>query len=83
MDAPGGRPDIAPYPDWTARFLVHQAADQRAHTLANADLAGSFSAHYREPEDGPYRGLGTDRLISIQERPSFWSDPAATPASAP
>ena len=75
MEAPGGRPDIAPYPDWTARFLVHQAADQRAFMLANADLAGSFSAHYREPEDGPYRGLGADRLISIQERPSFWADP--------
>jgi hypothetical protein len=71
MAGPGGRPDIAPYPDWTARFLATQDGAARAYMLACGDHAGTFWGHFREPEDGPYKGLGADRLISIQERPSF------------
>jgi PKD repeat protein len=88
MGAPGGRPDIAPYPDWTARFLTQQRADERAFLLANADLAGSFWFHIREPEgatlpDGSPAGLGPDRLISIKQRPDWWFDGRGNPGQIP
>lgn len=65
MGATGGRPEIAPYPDWAAAYLVHQTANQRQTTLVNGDLAGSWPAHIRNTD-------GT--LISIDDRPDFWLD---------
>jgi hypothetical protein len=65
MPSHGGRPEIAPYPDWTARYLVHRGAVQREYVLAHGDLAGSWPMHIREA-DG--------RLISLDERPNFWLD---------
>ena len=65
MSSHGGRPEIAPYPDWTARYLVHKNPTQRRYVMANGSLAGSWPMHIREP-DG--------RLISIDERPGFWLD---------
>lgn len=66
MNAHGGRPEIAPYPDWTAQYLVHKRPDQRAYVLRHGELAGSFGIHIKQP-DGR-------RLISIDERPNFWLD---------
>ena len=45
-----GGPDAAPFPDWTARYLVHKDARQRAFVLANGDLSGSWPVHVREAE---------------------------------
>ena len=59
------RPEIAPYPDWAARYLVHKNPVQRQFVLANGDLGGSWRVHIREI-DG--------RLVSIDERPNFWLD---------
>lgn len=66
MNAHGGRPEIAPYPDWTAQYLVHKRQDQRAYVLRHGELAGSFGIHIKEA-DGR-------RLISIDEHPNFWLD---------
>lgn len=74
MTAHGGRQELAPYPDWAARYLVHRDPMQRAYVLAHGDLAGSWPVHLREPADGPKDGLGTNRLVSIDERPNFWID---------
>lgn len=66
MPAHGGRSEVAPYPDWTARYLVHKDPTMRRYVLAHGDLAGSWPVHIREPADG--------RLVSIDERPNFWLD---------
>ena len=66
MGSPGGRPDVAPYTDWTARYLVHHRPEQLKYLLRTADLARSWPIHLREPNDG--------RLVSLSERPKFWFD---------
>jgi hypothetical protein len=65
MGAPGGRPEIAPYPDWAARFLVHERGSARAYVLGTGDCSGSEPFHIRE-SDGS--------LVSIDARPQFWLD---------
>jgi chitobiase/beta-hexosaminidase-like protein/Big-like domain-containing protein len=77
MSDHGGRAELAPLPDWTARYLVHKDPAQRAFVLANGDLAGSWPMHVREAETGSRRGLGTERLISLDERPNLWLDERA------
>jgi hypothetical protein len=77
MPAHGGRPELAPYPDWTARYLVHKNPKQLRFVLAHGDLAGSWPVHLREPERGRFKGLGKGRLVSIDQRPNFWLDKRA------
>jgi hypothetical protein len=83
MPSPGGRPELAPYPDWTARYLVHKGPSQRQFVLANGDLAGSWPVHLRESANGPWKGLGAGRLVSVDERPNFWLDDRAAPGNKP
>lgn len=66
MSAPGGRPEIAPYPNWTAQYLVRQRPEQRAYMLASADLSGSWRGHITEA-DG-------QTLISLDAYPTYWLD---------
>jgi len=66
MDAHGGRPELAPYPDWTAQFLVHQTAAQRAYVVRHGELAGSWGMHIRE-QDG--------RVPHIDTYAYYWLDP--------
>jgi hypothetical protein len=65
MPQHGGRPEIAPYPDWTARYVAHRNPTQGRFVLANGDLAGSWPVHVREPDGS---------LVSIDKRPGFWLD---------
>jgi hypothetical protein len=44
----GGRPEIGPYPRWTALFLISQDERARKTMLANADAAGVIPIHYRD-----------------------------------
>jgi hypothetical protein len=74
MPAHGGRQELAPYPDWTARYLVYQHPVQRAMVIANGDLSGSWPIHVREAEGGVNTGLGTERLVSLDQRPTLWLD---------
>jgi hypothetical protein len=77
MPAHGGRPELAPYPDWTARYLVHRDATQRAFVLAHGDLSGSWPVHVREAEGSAKSGVGAERLISLDQRPTIWLDSRA------
>lgn len=61
----GGRPELAPRPDWTARYLAHRDPGQLAYVLAHGDLAGSWPIHVRG-RDGS--------LVRIEERPDYWID---------
>ena len=74
MPAHGGRAELAPYPDWTARYLVHKNQTQRSYVLANGDLSGSWPIHVREAEGSAKSGLGTERLVSLDQRPTLWFD---------
>ena len=72
MSDEGNRPELAPYPDWTARYLVHRDATQRSFVLANGDLSGSWPIHVREAETSGTSGVGAERLVSIEQRPAIW-----------
>src|SRR5262249_43809681 len=73
----GGRQELAPYPDWTARYLVHKDQTQRAYVLANGDLSGSWPVHVREAETSTHTGVGPERIVSLDERPTIWYDARA------
>jgi hypothetical protein len=66
MPTTGGRPEIAPYPAWTVRYLLHKEPRARDIVLANGDLAGSWPIHVRARKTG--------RIMTIDERPDFWLD---------
>jgi hypothetical protein len=61
MPAPGGRPDIGLLPGWATTYLLTQDKDAKAATLGTADLAGSWSMHYRDKN--------TDRPVSLIDYP--------------
>jgi hypothetical protein len=79
MPAHGGRPELAPYPDWTARYLVHKDQTQRSFVLANGDLSGSWPVHVREEPGSATGGVGSERLVSLDARPTLWYDSRANP----
>ncbi|MHC4715359.1 MAG: RIFT barrel domain-containing protein [Planctomycetota bacterium] len=66
MPTTGGRPEIAPYPTWTVRYLLTMDPDAKRLVLANGDLAGSWPIHIRSGK--------TERVLTIDERPKFWAD---------
>lgn len=61
MPATGGRPDIGLLPGWATTYLLTQDKDAKFATLGTADLAGSWSMHYRDKN--------TDRPISLIDYP--------------
>ena len=65
MNDHGGRRELAPYPDWQARFIVWQEPRERTFVLRTADLAGSWPVHVRE---------GNGRFVTIDAHPDFWLD---------
>ncbi|PYR91338.1 MAG: hypothetical protein DMF84_16965 [Acidobacteria bacterium] len=79
MPAHGGRRELAPYPDWTARYLVHKDQTERSYVLANGDLSGSWPVHVREADTSPTSGVGAERLVSLDQRPTLWYDARANP----
>ena len=66
MPTTGGRPEIAPYPTWTVRYLLDMTPRAKAVVLAGGDLAGSWPIHVRARKTG--------RIMTIDERPKFWLD---------
>lgn len=61
MPSTGGRPDIGLLPGWAATYLLTQDKDAKIATLGTADLAGSWSMHYRDKN--------TDRPVSLIDYP--------------
>jgi hypothetical protein len=66
MGMPGGRPEIAPYPNWQAQYLIHKRPDQRAYMLKHADLSGSWTGHITKAD-----GVA---LPNLDEMPNYWLD---------
>ena len=52
MPSTGGRNDIGLLPGWAAMYLLSMDARAKQVTLGTADLAGSWSAHYRDKQTG-------------------------------
>lgn len=48
MPTTGGRPDIGLLPGWAAMYLLGMDPRARELTMGTADLAGSWSMHYRD-----------------------------------
>jgi len=77
MSAHSGRPALAPFPDWTARYLVRKNPEQLKFVLANGDLSGSWPIHAREPNGSTSAGVGSGRFIKLNDRPLLWLDSRA------
>lgn len=52
MPSTGGRADIGLLPGWAASYLLSMDRRAKDATLGTADLAGSWSAHYRDKLTG-------------------------------
>ncbi|WP_084677073.1 hypothetical protein [Massilia niastensis] len=52
MPGTGGRNDLGLMPGWTATYLLTMDKRLKAMTLGSADLAGSWSSHYRDRNTG-------------------------------
>lgn len=61
MPTTGGRPDIGLLPGWAASYLLSMDKRAKRVTLGMADLAGSWSSHYRNKN--------TDRPVSVVDFP--------------
>ena len=70
----GGREELAPYPDWTARALVWGDPAQFAYVKKHGDLAASWPVHIQELDGSP---------ITIDKRPGFWLDPRGDVGNKP
>jgi hypothetical protein len=73
MAAPGGRPDIGPFPAWTIRWLYTGDERLREQAFGNADLAAAWPVHFREGNPAKsmngFPGLG--RPLAVTNRPTF------------
>jgi len=61
MPTTGGRPDIGLNPAWVTMYVLSQDVRAKKSTLGTADLAGSWSSHFRDRT--------TDRPLSIVNYP--------------
>ena len=82
MPTTGGRPDIGLLPGWAVSYLLSMDRRAKLVTLGTADLAGSWSSHYRDkntdrpvsPIDFPY--------MTILGRPTDTVNPATNKAES-
>lgn len=76
MSSGGGRPEIAPYPQWTVMWLYSGDWRMRRMALGTADLASAWSVNLRESDpsrnlsrrDPHGAGTGLGHTISITDR---------------
>jgi hypothetical protein len=61
MPTTGGRGDIGLLPSWAAIYLLSMDPRAKTATLGTADLAGSWSVHYRDQR--------TNRPVSLRDYP--------------
>jgi len=61
MGTTGGRPDIGIMPSWATMYLLTMDKRAKQVTLGTAELAGSWSIHYRDRK--------TDRPIKLSDYP--------------
>ncbi|HEY9209562.1 hypothetical protein [Acidovorax sp.] len=58
----GGRPDIGPYPQWTAMYLISQDERAREVMFSVSDAASSAPIHYRDET--------SDQVLDVERYPS-------------
>lgn len=63
MPTTGGRPDIAPLPQWQVLYLLTMDPTAYAVMLATADNGAGFSSHYRDEKTG--------LPVSLEDRPKL------------
>ncbi|MFK3739385.1 hypothetical protein [Massilia sp. TN1-12] len=76
MPMTGGRDDIGLLPAWGATYLLSQDSRAREITLRTADLAGSFSSHYRDKNTGRPVSLLDYPYMTIAGRSTDTGNPA-------
>jgi hypothetical protein len=69
MNDHGGRPEIAPYPNWAAQAIVHRMPTQLEYVIKHGELAGSFATHIREPQVDTQTGHD---WVTIDKHPNYW-----------
>jgi hypothetical protein len=76
MPTTGGRPDIGLLPSWAAMYLLSMDPRAKTVTLGTADLAGSWSMHYRDRRTGRPVGLLDYPYMTIAGKPTDTRNPA-------
>ena len=76
MPTTGGRDDIGLLPNWSATYLLSQDGRMKEMMLRTADLAGSYSSHYRDKKTGRPVSLADYPYMTIFGRGSDTLNPA-------
>jgi hypothetical protein len=76
MPTTGAHDDIGLLPSWSATYLLSQDSRMKEITLRTADLAGSFSAHYRDKQTGRPVSLADYPYMTINGRSTDTMNPA-------
>jgi hypothetical protein len=76
MPTTGGRPDIGLLPSWGAMYLLSMDPRAKAVTLGTADLAGSWSMHYRDKRTGRPVSLLDYPYMTLAGLPTDTRNPA-------
>jgi hypothetical protein len=76
MPTTGARPDIGLLPGWAAVYLLSMDKRAKDVTLGTADLAGSWSAHYRDKRTGRPVSLLDYPYMTVLGQPGDTLNPA-------
>jgi hypothetical protein len=76
MPTTGGRQDIGLLPGWAAVYLLSMDKRAKEITLGTADLAGSWSSHYRDKRTGRPVSLLDYPYMTILGQPGDTRNPA-------
>jgi hypothetical protein len=76
MPTTGGRPDIGLLPGWSASYLLSMDGRAKQAMLGTADLAGSWSSHYRDRATGRPVSLAEHPYMTVLGHPGDTRNPA-------
>jgi hypothetical protein len=76
MPTTGGRQDIGILPGWAAAYLLSMDKRAKDATLGTADLAGSWSIHYRDKRTGRPVSLADYPYMTVVGHASDTNNPA-------
>ncbi len=83
MPSTGGRPDIGLNPSWAVSYLLTQDARAKKATLGQADLAGSWSIHYRDKNKDLPLSVADYPYASLLGNPGDMINPKTNKSEAP
>ncbi|QOY96471.1 hypothetical protein IM543_01685 [Massilia sp. UMI-21] len=82
MPQTGGRDDIGLMPQWAAMYLLSMDRRARDVTLGTAELAGSYSAHYRDKKTGQPVSLIDYPYMTVLGHPGDTTNPTSRRSEA-